>query len=172
MHISFREKLMSQLTRSKDIIPQFILKKYILYARQYVHPKLTVKAAEVLQRYYLELRSRNVEFGGIPIYNRQLEAMIRLTEVCRYTLRVTMNVKLRLTALCGRWQQHWTLQARAKLELRVEATELDALEVVEILEYAMMNMLENSTLKLSHRNKPTEGKVYRMHVHGYLYIWY
>lgn len=81
MHICFREKLMSQLTRSKDIIPQFILKKYILYARQYVHPKLTVKAAEVLQRYYLELRSRNVEFGGIPIYNRQLEAMIRLTEV-------------------------------------------------------------------------------------------
>ncbi|XP_046820391.1 DNA helicase MCM8-like isoform X1 [Vespa crabro] len=126
---SLREKLMFSLTQSKDIIPQFILKKYILYARQYVYPKLTVKAAEVLQKYYLELRSRNVEFGGIPIYNRQLEAMIRLTE------------------------------ARAKLELRVEATELDALEVVKILEYAMMNMYENSTLKLQHRNKPTEGKV-------------
>nr|XP_050849405.1 DNA helicase MCM8-like isoform X1 [Vespula vulgaris] len=126
---SLREKLMSPLTQSKDIIPQIILKKYILYARQYVYPKLTVKAAEVLQKYYLELRSRNVEFGGVPIYNRQLEAMIRLTE------------------------------ARAKLELRVEATESDALEVVEILEYTMMNMFENSTLKLPYRNKLTEGKV-------------
>lgn len=89
---------MSPLTQSKDIIPQIILKKYILYARQYVYPKLTVKAAEILQKYYLELRSRNVEFGGVPIYNRQLEAMIRLTEVCHYTLRVT-KLRLQLSAV-------------------------------------------------------------------------
>ncbi|KAI4497155.1 hypothetical protein M0802_007639 [Mischocyttarus mexicanus] len=126
---SLKEKLMFSSIESKDIIPQIILKKYILYARQYVHPKLTVKAAEVLQKYYLELRLRNAELGGIPIYNRQLEAMIRLTE------------------------------ARAKLELRVEATELDALEVVKILEYTMMNMLENPNLKLPLGNKSTGGKV-------------
>lgn len=112
---SLTEKLTSSSSTSMgDIIPQIILGKYISYARQYVNPKLTTKAAEVLQRYYLELRSRNVEIGGIPIYNRQLEAMIRLTE------------------------------ARAKLELRTEATESDAEEVIEILEHTMANTLENS----------------------------
>ncbi|KAK2581394.1 hypothetical protein KPH14_005078 [Odynerus spinipes] len=128
---SLREKLMSSLIPATDIIPQIILRKYILYARQYVNPQLTADAAKVLQKYYLELRSRNTEFGGIPIYNRQLEAMIRLTE------------------------------ARAKLELRVEATEFDALEVIEIMEYTMVNMLENPALKLSSTNnvKVTEKKV-------------
>ncbi|XP_043490015.1 DNA helicase MCM8-like isoform X2 [Polistes fuscatus] len=126
---SLKEKLMFSSIEPKDIIPQIILKKYISYARQYVHPKLTVKAAEVLKKYYLELRLRNAELGGTPIYNRQLEAMIRLTE------------------------------ARAKLELRVEATELDALEVVKILEYTMMNILENPTLKIPLGNKLTGGKV-------------
>ncbi|XP_015172942.1 PREDICTED: DNA helicase MCM8-like, partial [Polistes dominula] len=126
---SLKEKLMFSSIEPEDVIPQIILKKYISYARQYVHPKLTVKAAEVLQKYYLELRLRNAELGGIPIYNRQLEAMIRLTE------------------------------ARAKLELRVEATESDALEVVEILDYTMMNVLENPSLKLPLGSKFTGGKV-------------
>lgn len=69
------------LPLSSEIIPQPILRTYISYARQYVKPKLTVEAAAVLQEYYLELRSKVKPFGSIPIFNRQLEAMIRLTEV-------------------------------------------------------------------------------------------
>lgn len=64
-----------------NIIPQSILRKYISYARQYVKPKLTKEAAIILQNYYLELRKRNNKFSGLSICNRQLEAMIRLTEV-------------------------------------------------------------------------------------------
>jgi len=75
----FRKRLMLPL--STEILSQPILRTYISYARQYVNPKLSVEAAVVLQNYYLELRSKNKEFGNIPIFNRQLEAMIRLTEV-------------------------------------------------------------------------------------------
>ncbi|RLU16133.1 hypothetical protein DMN91_011892 [Ooceraea biroi] len=101
------------LPLSTEIIPQTILRTYISYARQYVNPKLSVEAAAVLQNYYLELRSKNKQFSSIPIFNRQLEAMIRLTE------------------------------ARAKLELRVEATKSDALDVIDILQYAMIDKSEN-----------------------------
>lgn len=69
------------LPLSTKIIPYPILRTYISYAREYVKPKLSVEAAAVLQNYYLELRSKNKQFDSIPIFNRQLEAMIRLTEV-------------------------------------------------------------------------------------------
>lgn len=75
----FREKLMLPL--STNVIPQPILRTYISYAREYVKPKLSVEAATILQNYYLELRSKHKQFNSIPIFNRQLEAMIRLTEV-------------------------------------------------------------------------------------------
>nr|XP_033325816.1 DNA helicase MCM8-like [Megalopta genalis] len=107
--LTLREKLASSITENVCPIPQSILRKYILYARQYVKPTLTKEAATLLQNYYLELRKSNNKFSGISVYNRQLEAMIRLTE------------------------------ARAKLELRTEATETDALEVIEILRYTFDN---------------------------------
>ncbi|KYN33126.1 DNA replication licensing factor MCM8 [Trachymyrmex septentrionalis] len=108
---ALRKKLMLPL--ASEIIPQPILRTYISYAREYVKPKLSVEAATVLQNYYLKLRAKNEQFSSIPIFNRQLEAMIRLTE------------------------------ARAKLELRMEATESDALDVIDILRYAMIETIED-----------------------------
>ncbi|EFN64021.1 DNA replication licensing factor MCM8 [Camponotus floridanus] len=124
---SLRKKLMLPL--STEIIPQPILRSYISYARQYVKPKLSAKAAAVLQSYYLELRLKNKQFGNIPIFNRQLEAMIRLTE------------------------------ARAKLELRIEATESDALDVIDILRYTMIDTSEDCiTSNLNSDGKLTNKK--------------
>ncbi|XP_025270786.1 DNA helicase MCM8 [Camponotus floridanus] len=125
---SLRKKLMLPL--STEIIPQPILRSYISYARQYVKPKLSAKAAAVLQSYYLELRLKNKQFGNIPIFNRQLEAMIRLTE------------------------------ARAKLELRIEATESDALDVIDILRYTMIDTSEDCiTSNLNSDGKLTNKKI-------------
>lgn len=126
---SLKKKLRVPL--STEVIPQGILRTYISYARQYVKPKLSVKAAAILQNYYLKLRSKSKQSGSLPIFNRQLEAMIRLTE------------------------------ARAKLELRTEATESDALDVIDILQYAMTNTLVDDyvTLQLSSDDKLTNKKI-------------
>ncbi|KAI8438611.1 hypothetical protein MSG28_011049 [Choristoneura fumiferana] len=62
-----------------DTLPLVLLRKYIAYARRYVHPKLTNDAANVLQSFYLELR-QNHQRDGTPITTRQLEACIRLTQ--------------------------------------------------------------------------------------------
>lgn len=51
------------------------------YARQYVHPTLSPEAAQVLQEFYLELRKQNQAADSTPITTRQLESLIRLTEV-------------------------------------------------------------------------------------------
>ncbi|XP_006894297.1 PREDICTED: DNA helicase MCM8 isoform X3 [Elephantulus edwardii] len=91
-----------------DPIPHQLLRKYIGYARQYVYPKLSADAAQVLQNFYLELRKQSQRLNSSPITTRQLESLIRLTE------------------------------ARARLELREQATKDDAEDIVEIMKYSML----------------------------------
>ena len=64
-----------------DPIPACLLRKYISYARQYVHPTLSPEAAQILQDFYLSLRSQAHSADATPITTRQLESLIRLTEV-------------------------------------------------------------------------------------------
>ncbi|XP_013015464.1 DNA helicase MCM8 isoform X1 [Cavia porcellus] len=91
-----------------DPIPHQLLRKYIGYARQYVYPRLSTEAAQVLQDFYLELRKQSQRLNSSPITTRQLESLIRLTE------------------------------ARARMELREEATKEDAEDIVEIMKYSML----------------------------------
>ncbi|XP_036683152.1 DNA helicase MCM8 isoform X2 [Balaenoptera musculus] len=91
-----------------DPIPHQLLRKYIGYARQYVSPRLSTEAAQILQDFYLELRKQSQRLNSSPITTRQLESLIRLTE------------------------------ARARLELREEATKEDAEDIVEIMKYSML----------------------------------
>ncbi|MEE6474388.1 hypothetical protein FKM82_010360 [Ascaphus truei] len=72
-----------------DAIPHQLLRKYIGYARQYVHPKLSPEAAQVLQDFYLQLRKQNQGIDSTPITTRQLESLIRLTEEPCYELAHT-----------------------------------------------------------------------------------
>ncbi|KAG8226905.1 hypothetical protein J437_LFUL007819 [Ladona fulva] len=63
-----------------DTIPHQLLRKYIAYARKYVHPKVTPEAGEVLRSFYLKLRGQHQGPDCTPVTTRQLESLIRLTE--------------------------------------------------------------------------------------------
>ncbi|KAG8648488.1 hypothetical protein MANES_08G003200v8 [Manihot esculenta] len=88
-------------------LPGPLLRKYIAYARTYVFPRMSKPAAEILQKFYLQLRDHNTSADGTPITARQLESLVRLAE------------------------------ARARLELREEITEQDAMDVVEIMKESL-----------------------------------
>ncbi|KAF9801559.1 hypothetical protein SFRURICE_015053 [Spodoptera frugiperda] len=94
-----------------DHLPLVLLRKYIAYARRYVHPKLSTEAANALQNFYLELRHNHQggSHDGTPITTRQLEACIRLT------------------------------QARARVDLREEATVKDANDVISLLKHSLID---------------------------------
>ncbi|KAG6458716.1 DNA helicase MCM8 [Manduca sexta] len=93
-----------------DHLPLVLLRKYIAYARRYVHPKLSAEAANVLQNFYLELRhSQGDTQDGTPITTRQLEACIRLT------------------------------QARARVDLREEVTVQDANDVISLMKHSLID---------------------------------
>ncbi|XP_052737212.1 DNA helicase MCM8 isoform X1 [Bicyclus anynana] len=81
--ISLSKRLRLKPGEVIDTLPLVLLRKYIAYARRYVHPKLSAEAASLLRNFYLELRQNHqgVCNDGAPITTRQLEACIRLTQV-------------------------------------------------------------------------------------------
>jgi replicative DNA helicase Mcm len=66
-----------------------LLRKYIIYARQKISPKLTDSAIEEIKNYYVSIRSaEGGEEGSIrtvPISPRQLEGLVRLAEASART---------------------------------------------------------------------------------------
>jgi DNA helicase MCM8 len=91
-------------------MPPRLLRKYIAYARKYVHPKLTVEAKSVLREYYLKLRQQYHTSDSTPITTRQLESLIRLA------------------------------QARARIELRDRVSRQDAEDVIDIMKESLYDV--------------------------------
>ncbi|KAJ1840881.1 DNA replication licensing factor mcm8, partial [Coemansia sp. RSA 2703] len=110
---SFKEQLLVQPGESIDPIPAGLLRKYVAYARKYVHPRLSPEATQKLKEFYLELRRSHRAIDSTPITTRQLEALVRLAE------------------------------ARARAELRVLVTEDDANNVIEIMRYSLFQTYED-----------------------------
>ncbi len=90
-----------------------LLKKYIAYAKQKMHPKLTQAAINEIQEFYLKMRMSGGSEGNvksIPISARQLEALVRMSE------------------------------ASARLRLSEEVTKKDARRAIGLLEYCLMQV--------------------------------
>ena len=104
-----------------DPVPAVCLKKYIAYARRYVHPTLGPGAVTALKTFYVEMRRRHHTKDCVPITTRQLMSLKRLTE------------------------------ARARLELREEAGEQDALDVIEMMKTSMVDTFsdENGVMEFT-----------------------
>ncbi|KAJ3175281.1 MCM DNA helicase complex subunit [Geranomyces variabilis] len=63
-----------------DIIPQDLLRKYIMYARDKVYPRIADIDHNKLEKLYAELRRESMLTGGIPITVRYLESIVRMSE--------------------------------------------------------------------------------------------
>ncbi|KAG7670797.1 hypothetical protein Ndes2526B_g01449 [Nannochloris sp. 'desiccata'] len=106
-----RERLKLRKPDDEPLPPQ-LLRKYIAYARQYVHPILTSEAAAVIKSFYLNLRQQSAaDPGAPPVTHRQLESLVRLAE------------------------------ARARIDLREHVTAEDAKEAVEIMKESLAGMI-------------------------------
>ncbi|TFK20765.1 DNA replication licensing factor cdc19 [Coprinopsis marcescibilis] len=64
----------------EDIIPQDVLRKYIMYAREKIKPKLYDLDQDKLARLFADLRRESMATGSYPITVRHLESMIRMAE--------------------------------------------------------------------------------------------
>jgi DNA helicase MCM8 len=114
--VTLSQRLRRETSQFRDrTIDVETFRKYIAYARKYVHPVLTPAAAKVLQKLYLTMRSQSSLGESIPVTTRHLESLIRLS------------------------------QARARVELRDEVTEEDANDVVFLLQESLLDAFTNET---------------------------
>ncbi|KAJ1654484.1 MCM DNA helicase complex subunit [Dispira simplex] len=63
-----------------DVIPQDMLRKYIMYAKEKVNPKLYQMDQDKIAQLYSELRRESLNHGSIPITVRHIESMVRMSE--------------------------------------------------------------------------------------------
>jgi DNA replication licensing factor MCM4 len=70
-----------------------VLRDYIAYAREHVHPKLTDEAQQKLIQCYVDMRKIGSGRGQISAYPRQLESLIRLAE-SHAKVRLSQKVEL------------------------------------------------------------------------------
>ncbi|KAG1734718.1 MCM-domain-containing protein [Suillus paluster] len=75
-----RDEMNVGTTLDADIIPQDILRKYIMYAREKIRPKLYDMDQDKLARLFSDLRRESLATGSYPITIRHLESMIRMAE--------------------------------------------------------------------------------------------
>ncbi|CAH1126119.1 unnamed protein product [Ceutorhynchus assimilis] len=61
-------------------IPQEMLKKYIVYARENIHPKLQNLDQDKVANIYSQLRQESLATGSLPITVRHVESIIRMSE--------------------------------------------------------------------------------------------
>jgi len=110
----FRERIADAVARhasTREPLSSSLLRKYIAYCRQHVHPVLSLPACKVIQAFYLELRHKGNRSKSVPITTRQLESLVRLA------------------------------QARARAEMRDVVTEADAMDIVSLMEESLMDAL-------------------------------
>ncbi|KAJ3132381.1 MCM DNA helicase complex subunit [Physocladia obscura] len=75
-----------------DVIPQDLLRKYIVYAREQIHPTLGDIDQDKIGSLYAELRRESLTSGSIPITVRYLESMVRMAEAfAKMQLRDTVR---------------------------------------------------------------------------------
>merc|ERR1712223_2150358 len=76
------EKRLASATNLSGVekIPQDLLKKYILYAGEKVHPKLHDMDQDKVAKMYSDLRRESMATGSVPITVRHIESMIRMAE--------------------------------------------------------------------------------------------
>ncbi|KAI8982192.1 MCM2/3/5 family-domain-containing protein [Mycotypha africana] len=80
LHNEMDDRFAQPREQDADIIDQDLLRKYIMYAREKIHPKLQQVDEARIATLYSELRAESLNSASIPITVRHLESMIRLAE--------------------------------------------------------------------------------------------
>lgn len=80
MEDSKQEETVEFSANGIELIPQAMLRKYLLYAKNNVAPKLTDMDKEKISSLYIDLRKESMASGGMPIALRHLESIVRLAE--------------------------------------------------------------------------------------------
>uniref|UniRef100_A0A0R3S3G0 DNA replication licensing factor MCM2 n=1 Tax=Elaeophora elaphi TaxID=1147741 RepID=A0A0R3S3G0_9BILA len=75
-----KEKSRNSQQTSVKLIPQTMLRKYLMYARENIHPKLEQLPQDKISKFFAEIRKESLATGSVAVTVRHVESLIRLAE--------------------------------------------------------------------------------------------
>jgi len=140
---------------SVEKIPQDILKKYLLYAREKIHPKLHQMDQDKVAKVYSELRRESMSTGSVPITVRHIESMLRMAEAnAKMHLRefvsqedISMAIRVTLEAFIST-QKHSVSKSMARTFNKYMAYKKDN---NELLLYLLKGLVQETALYMRNR---------------------
>ncbi|XP_033229836.1 DNA replication licensing factor Mcm2 [Belonocnema kinseyi] len=142
-HPNFSDKteLLELETPASNLpIPQDLLKKYIVYAKQNIHPKISNVDQDKIAKMYSQLRQESLATGSLPITVRHIEGIIRMSEA---------NAKMQL--------RDYVREDDVNMAIRM------ALEsFVETQKYSVMKSMKQTFKKYLNYNKDHSDLLYHI----------
>eukprot|EP00002_Diphylleia_rotans_P025588 TRINITY_DN5063_c0_g1_i3.p1 TRINITY_DN5063_c0_g1~~TRINITY_DN5063_c0_g1_i3.p1 ORF type:complete len:1064 (+),score=262.09 TRINITY_DN5063_c0_g1_i3:63-3254(+) len=135
--------------QATEEISQDMLRKYMMYAKQRIHPRLTRLDQERISQVYADLRRESSTAGSIPITVRHVESMIRIAEAhARMHLReevntddVNMAIRVALTSFINS-QKHSVMKSMTRVFRRYLTYKRDN---NELLLYVLQSLVRDYT---------------------------
>ncbi|KJA29045.1 hypothetical protein HYPSUDRAFT_634812 [Hypholoma sublateritium FD-334 SS-4] len=143
-----------------DIIPQDILRKYIMYAKEKIRPKLFDLDQEKLARLFADLRRESMATGSYPITVRHLESMIRMAEAsAKMALREYVradDIDLAIEVAVGSFVSAQKLSIKKTLQRGFRKYLTQSKDHEELLSFLLGNLvkLKVREFQLRHHTQP------------------
>ena len=130
-------------------IPQELLKKYIIYAREKVHPKLHQMDQDKVAKMYSDLRRESMQTGSIPITVRWVPSAHQALKACGNS-----QSHFCLTTLVSRHIESMIriAEAHAKMHLREFVSEDDVNMAMRVMLEGFIDTQKYSVMKAMRKN--------------------
>ncbi|KAL1413566.1 MCM DNA helicase complex subunit [Vanrija albida] len=140
------DEINTTTTMDADIIPQDLLRKYIMYAKQ-LKPRLENLDQDKLANLYAELRRESLATGSFPITVRHLESMIRMSEAsAKMHLRDYVrldDINLAIQVTVGSFVQAQKMSIKKTLERGFRKYVHHAADDNELLAFLLGNIVKD-----------------------------
>lgn len=133
--------------QNPDIIPQQMLKKYLIYAKRYMKPKLSEVDQNKITQFYADIRRESSTVGGIPIAVRHIESVIRMSEAfaklhLRDYVRST-DVDMAIEMLLESFLQSQKLSVSRQLSKKFEKYKFKRQDATQLLLHTLKRVIED-----------------------------
>ncbi|CAE6367351.1 unnamed protein product, partial [Rhizoctonia solani] len=149
-------------TVDQDAMPQDLLRKYIMYAREKVKPKLHNMDQEKLSKLFADLRRESLATGSFPVTVRLLESMIRMAEAsAKMHLREYVrsdDIDRAIAVAVGSFISAQKTSIKRSLERGFRKYLTNSRDHQELLAFLLGQLVKDKTRisHLQHKTPPTE----------------
>ncbi|CAN0010120.1 unnamed protein product, partial [Ectocarpus sp. 8 AP-2014] len=151
--------------KGEGTIPQHLLRKYIMYARNSIRPQLHNIDQDKVARLYSDLRRESSASGGVPIAVRHIESVMRMAEArARMHLRESVredDVDVAIATILESFIQAQKISVRRALRRGFRKYLADPSDFFALLLVELQKMFrdEQTYYRLRHSNPPESLEV-------------